>query len=178
MPAGPAAIRFRKLQNEIQMLWHEHPANQAREAAGQLPVNAFWPWSGAAGTDAQGTVPAGPPPDLTTLRTAAAQPWLDAVAIGTGAGKADPATAFASDSTIYCDHLSAAAIANDWSAWIGAMETVEREWFAPALAALQAGRTARVSLVMSSRELLFVTTTTRLAQRKFWRRATIDKLFK
>ena len=58
------------------------------------------------------------------------------------------------------------------------METVEREWFAPALAALQAGRTARVSLVMSSRELLFVTTTTRLAQRKFWRRATIDKLFK
>ena len=173
MPSGPAAIRFRKLQNEIQMLWHEHPANEEREAVGQLPVNAFWPWAAALGT-----VPTGLSPAFKTLHSDSAPPWMDALAKSCGGGKAIPGTAFDTDCTIYCDHLSAAAIANDWSAWIGAMEVLEREWFAPALAALQAGRLKRISLVLGNRELLFDTTTTRLAQRKFWHRPTIDKLFK
>lgn len=32
----------RRLQNEVQMLWYQHPVNEAREANGQLPVNSFW----------------------------------------------------------------------------------------------------------------------------------------
>lgn len=166
MPAGEAAVRFRKLQNEIQMLWHEHPANEAREGTRQLPVNAIWPWAGGGGA-----APA------TRLHTSGVEPWLAALAAASGGGKADPSTAFDIDAIVYCDQLSAAAIANDWSAWIGAMELLEREWFAPALSALQAGAVSRVSLVLGSRDLLLETSTTRLAQRKFWRRATIDKLF-
>lgn len=170
MPSGPAAIRFRKLQNEIQMLWHEHPANVERDAQRQLPVNAFWPWSGSGGQ----SLPDRPQP----LMTSAAQPWMDALATATGGGKADAATAFSAGSTVYCDHLSAAAIASDWSAWIGAMEVLERDWFAPAHAALHSGAATRVTLVLASRDQLLETTTTRLAQRKFWRRATLDKLLK
>ncbi len=30
--------------NEIQMLLHEHPVNQRRERARQLPVNGWWLW--------------------------------------------------------------------------------------------------------------------------------------
>ena len=33
---------LRRLQNEVQMLLHTHPLNEAREAAGALPVNSFW----------------------------------------------------------------------------------------------------------------------------------------
>jgi hypothetical protein len=32
----------RRLQNEVQMLLHDHPINEAREARGALPVNSFW----------------------------------------------------------------------------------------------------------------------------------------
>ncbi|MEO6271072.1 MAG: hypothetical protein ABIP08_12300, partial [Lautropia sp.] len=42
LPDGPDQRRFRKLLNEIQMSWHEHPVNQEREAAGALPINSIW----------------------------------------------------------------------------------------------------------------------------------------
>ncbi len=38
-----ARLRWvRRLQNEVQMLLHSHPVNEAREARGALPVNSFW----------------------------------------------------------------------------------------------------------------------------------------
>ena len=36
------ARRVRRLQNEVQMLLHEHPVNEAREARGLPVVNSFW----------------------------------------------------------------------------------------------------------------------------------------
>ena len=170
MPEGQSAPRFRKLQNEIQMLWHEHPANLERAAKGQAAVNAFWPWAANGNRAAKGA----------TLITSGAQPWLDKLAAGTGGGALDAAAVLAGSGTriVYCDQLSAPAIAGDWSAWIHAMNALENAWFAPVLAALKAGSVERVSVVLSGRETLLETTTNRLAQRKFWRRATLDKLFK
>ncbi len=38
-----ARVRWvRRLQNEVQMLLHQHPVNEAREARGALSVNSFW----------------------------------------------------------------------------------------------------------------------------------------
>jgi len=42
LPRQPEARHFRRVQNEAQMLLHDHPANTTREAAGALPVNSFW----------------------------------------------------------------------------------------------------------------------------------------
>ncbi len=36
------SARLRRLQNELQMLLYTHPVNDAREQAGQWPVNALW----------------------------------------------------------------------------------------------------------------------------------------
>lgn len=33
---------LRRLQSEVQMLWHRHPVNEAREAGGLDAVNSFW----------------------------------------------------------------------------------------------------------------------------------------
>lgn len=41
-PAGPAARTWRRLLTEVQMLWHEHPVNEARAQAGLRPINALW----------------------------------------------------------------------------------------------------------------------------------------
>ncbi len=37
---------WRRLLNEIQMAWHEHPVNDARAARGLPPVNALWLYGG------------------------------------------------------------------------------------------------------------------------------------
>ncbi len=36
------AKKWRRLQNEIQMIWHDHPVNQARLERGELSVNSVW----------------------------------------------------------------------------------------------------------------------------------------
>jgi len=36
------AKRWRKLQNEIQMLWHQDPVNEKRIEKGLLPINSLW----------------------------------------------------------------------------------------------------------------------------------------
>ena len=40
LPRG--ARLWRRLQNEVQMRWHEHPLNAEREARGLPPVNSLW----------------------------------------------------------------------------------------------------------------------------------------
>ena len=42
MPESPQAAPLRRLYNEMQMLLYTHPVNEARQAAGLAPVNAFW----------------------------------------------------------------------------------------------------------------------------------------
>lgn len=42
MAPQPQARLIRRLQNEVQMAWHAHPVNEAREADGRLVVNSFW----------------------------------------------------------------------------------------------------------------------------------------
>ncbi|MGH8373486.1 MAG: hypothetical protein ACRETO_12250 [Gammaproteobacteria bacterium] len=46
MPSGPDAPFLKQLMNEMQMLFHEHAVNQAREAAGKPLINTAWLWGG------------------------------------------------------------------------------------------------------------------------------------
>lgn len=91
LPQGADAGMWQRLANEMQMLLHDHPVNQAREAAGLLPVNSLWFSAGgvlphiqlrpamqvfsdlplAAGlAKASGLPHADVPPDMTILRRA------------------------------------------------------------------------------------------------------------
>ncbi|MGV6817834.1 MAG: hypothetical protein ACWA44_11270 [Thiotrichales bacterium] len=47
LPQGPDRSRLHQLINELQMLLHMAPVNQAREAAGKLPANGVWFWEQA-----------------------------------------------------------------------------------------------------------------------------------
>lgn len=44
LPDGRDAVRIRALVNELQMLLHEHPVNERREARGLPAVNSLWLW--------------------------------------------------------------------------------------------------------------------------------------
>ncbi|MEY3980102.1 MAG: hypothetical protein RLZZ375_1531 [Pseudomonadota bacterium] len=47
LPSGEHARAWRRLHNEIQMLWHTHLVNETREAQGLPRINALWLWGGA-----------------------------------------------------------------------------------------------------------------------------------
>lgn len=44
MPMGNEHLKWHRLINEVQMLWHAHPVNQQREQQGQLMATSVWPW--------------------------------------------------------------------------------------------------------------------------------------
>ena len=48
-PGGDAMRAWRRLANEIQMTWHEHPVNKAREERGLPPINGLWLYGGGKG---------------------------------------------------------------------------------------------------------------------------------
>ncbi len=168
LPSGPRALDYRKLQNEVQMLWHQHPANVEREARGFGAINSFWPWGAATAADAAGPAP--------ILACADAPPWLAAIAQRHGATfaqlLADPG-----QRVLFCDgSLAEAALAADWAGWLQRMQRLDAEVFAPLLGALAGGGIGRARMVLSHRNALAEFTTTPMAQRKFWRRPTLDRL--
>ncbi len=46
LPTGKDSTIWHKFFNEVQMLLHEHPVNQARESRSELPINSIWFWGG------------------------------------------------------------------------------------------------------------------------------------
>jgi hypothetical protein len=46
-PQDMAARPWRRLVNEVQMLWFEHPLNQSRAQQGLPPINSLWLFGGA-----------------------------------------------------------------------------------------------------------------------------------
>jgi len=168
MPVGPTALAFKKLQNEIQMLWHEHPVNEARQLRGLAPVNSFWMWGGAdSGPAATAVAPA---QALAVGAAGAAPSWLAALATP-GANPAPDAAG-----AVVLPQLIPAGAGNDWGAWLGAMQQLEHEWFAPLLSALRDGRTSDLTLILTSREGWTEIRTSKAALRKFWRAQNLKNL--
>lgn len=164
LPEGDHARAFRRLQNEVQMLWHEHPVNQARQARGLQPINSCWLWGGAG--------PAAPQGHLTVDD---GTPWMTALA-----SSAQPSAQqlIAQPGTVMLAGLISAAQAGDWADWLARMQQLEQQWFAPLLAALKDGRVAGIKLVLSHRHGWTEVTGNQLAQRKFWRKPTLNPLLK
>jgi len=46
LPSEAASAPWRRLLNEVQMLFHDHPVNRRREDAGLPAVNGLWFWGG------------------------------------------------------------------------------------------------------------------------------------
>ncbi|MCC2955435.1 hypothetical protein LK542_07390 [Massilia sp. IC2-477] len=166
VPRGKQALPLRRLQNEVQMLWHAHPVNAAREARRLPAINSFWLWgaSSSAGT-APGRVTGIDVPG-----------WLRGLSDHSYARPERIDEVLAQDGLVVVGTLAASAIAADWGSWLQGVQQLEESLFAPLHAALVGGRVKELRLVLSSREALAEFTTTAMAQRKFWRRPTLDRL--
>ncbi|WP_322043263.1 regulator [Paraburkholderia sp. J67] len=177
--SGQRSRAWMKVQNEVQMAWFEHPVNEAREAHGLPAVNSIW-------FHAQGSLRPVQRAFARVRSDAAATRGL-ALAAGAELGAA-PATfdalkasihgaANAGTTLIELDPFSAAYIQQDWGRWNAAFGQLERDWFAPALAALESGEVAELGVTLCGDTGSVTLQATRGDLRKFWRRREFASLF-
>jgi hypothetical protein len=164
MPTGDAARAFRRLQNEVQMLWFSHPLNEARQARGLAPINSFWLWGGAqAAQQVQGT-----------LATAEVPDWM-AMLAAPDRRAVTPADLRPGELAVV-GHALPSGLAEDWSQWLAAMAQLENDWFAPLLTALRAGTLGELTLILTNHESWLETRTSKMAQYRFWRGHSLKAL--
>lgn len=155
------------LLTEIQMVLHAHPVNEAREARGEPVVNSVWLWGGGRAPQARApwqSVAADDPAVLGAARLAAARQralphsareWLERL-------PEDGRHLAVLDALRVPLALAADRVLNE-------LEMLEREWFAPLLAALRAGRVGMVTLHVPDAAEALSFETIRGDLRRFWR---------
>ena len=169
-PVGPGAMAWQRYANEAQMLFHEHPVNQAREARGEAPINSVWFWGA-------GAIPAALEQPYATI-------WSDdATARGIallGGAKAAPAPATAARwlelggesgrELVVLDALGRAAREDGLDAWRERLAALDTDWFGPLLDALKRDRIGMLSIHAVSPQGTLSAETIRGDLIKFWRR--------
>jgi len=132
LPQGSDAMRFRAQLNELQMLLHDHPVNQAREARGELPVNSLWPWGG------------GNQPAPCTFRMPIYGRNAEVQMLGVFCStRVNPLPTqmdmqvLETDGIILLDALTRSGQYGDACGWREALRELEQDWFVPLLGMLR-----------------------------------------
>jgi len=155
-PSGGSARAWRRLQNEVQMLWHQHPLNELREQNNQPRLNGLWLWGGSQANESSG--------GLLTLASHVNNTH-QVVDISSN----EP-------STHILDSLSSAALADDWSHWLHNMNAIDDDYLAPALASLDSGKLEAVNLILSDSTRLVHWSVARNSFRKLWAKPSLARL--
>lgn len=148
LDTSPEARRWRSLESEAQVTLHNHPLNARRAARGQAPVNALWFWGGGRLPVATGDAGATCYSGDDTARALAT--------IG-GEGLELP------------ERFTGAAGVYDLEGTRD-LQWIERDWLAPALDSLRAGRAGGVCLDDGDGWRLLLRRGHLL---RFWRRAAV-----
>jgi hypothetical protein len=166
---GESGRRWSGLLNEIQMLLHAHPVNEAREARGEPTVNSLWLWG-------VGRVPKVAPAQWQSV-TAADPVALGLARLGGARQRQLPGSAPAwlerspedGRHLLLLDALRAPLALGQSAEYRERIDALEKDWFAPLLAALRTGRIGMVTVhVPDHHGASFETIRGDL--RRFWRR--------
>lgn len=133
LPEGEDARLWQRTMNELQVVLHNHPVNQAREAAGHRPANSLWLW---------GAGMPRPAPQSATRAIQADDPLMRGFALAAGCAVATPDCAKALDGNalVVLDDLLLPALHLDIDSWRARLAKLEHTWFAPLAAALRGKR--------------------------------------
>lgn len=148
LPQGEAGLQWSRWLNELQMLLYTHPVNDAREARGEPPVNNVWLWGEQRGASRpaaprQGVLLA----DDATVRALGAQAGWTLGDAPYALDGLDQAAGGAGQVLLWLDALQAPAQYRDAWGWREGLLRLERDWFAPLLAALRSGRLSSLTLL-------------------------------
>ena len=170
LPRGADASAWRARLNDVQMLLHGHAVNEARESAGNVPINSVWLWGGGNLSDAVSA-----PFNAVWSRDAFAAGLAQAARIAAHDlpdSAADLLRASASEGVnlIVLDRLRGAAHYGDAHGWREGLARLERDWFAPLLEVLRQERIGMLSLHALGPEGALSAEVARGDLRRFWRR--------
>ena len=173
MPKGPQERNWRKIQNEVQMHWFNHPINEGRETHGLKPVNSLWLWGGS------GRLPIDTSGRYDKVFNLSG--WMQAFRqFVPRHGNAENAAALLEGlqgrNLLVLNALLEPALSNDWSRWLDAMHRLESEWFSPLLQALKSGTIDQVSFILTHDSHLSRLTASRASLRKFWVKPSLATL--
>lgn len=172
LPEGEDARLWQRTMNELQVMLHNHPVNQAREAAGHRPANSLWFWGAGVLRRAQPS---------TARVIQADDPLIRGFALATGSTVATPdcGKAMDGDSLVVLDDLLLPARHLDIDSWRTRLAKLERTWFAPLAAALRSKHVRALRITApGDRGTLELDVRTADAW-KFWRKPlTLDALLK
>jgi hypothetical protein len=173
MPQGSGERNWRKLQNEVQMLWHDHAINQARAERGLQPINALWLWGGSPGGAVRHATP------YQTIFNPAGWSRDFTEPPNTGGWRCNAAEligAMPESALLVLDDLIEPALSTDWGGWLDTYHRLESDWFAPLLGALQDGLLDRLSLNIGSGARLLEIEVSKLSLQKFWNKPSLGRL--
>lgn len=173
LPSGADAGRWRKLLNEIQMRWHEHPVNTARQAHGAPPVNALWLHGGGVWN---------PLPRAPFAAIVSDDPVLRGWALAAGLA---PSALLAADAMPHVegdvlsvwDLLQPSAAVEDWGTWLGLLPKFERMIESACERAFGSGFASIELLLAGARSMRRMSIGARDGWR-FWRQANLSELLR
>ena len=155
-PSGDHSRQWRRLHNEVQMLWHQHPFNETREQLHQPRVNGLWLWGGSQANQSHS--------------------GLQSLASHLSQAKHSFEVSTNEHATHIVDSLSSSALADDWSSWLQNLSAIDDEYLAPTLAALDNGKLDCVNLIVSDSTSLMHWSIPRNSLRKFWAKPSLARL--
>lgn len=145
LPTGADSSAWHSIFNEIQMLLHDHPVNQEREAHGELAINSIWFWGG-------GVMPQ-------HIRSNYDQVWSDhafAQALATASGimhaplphdvTAWQRLAKPGNHLVVLDALWGKAQYKNIYEWRQGLDRLESSWFTPLFAAMKKGKITQLTI--------------------------------
>lgn len=169
LPSGVNHTFWRSLFNEVQMVLHDHPLNQAREARGQPAVNGIWFWGG-------GIMPESQFSPYTRVWSNDVLSAALAMASDTDHAQLPPGAAEWQQSAATGSHLvvllalQGQAQYADAYGWRENLKELERSWFVPLWAMSKQGRFDQITLTALGEKRSRSFTARRSDFRKFWRR--------
>lgn len=162
LPSGDDRMRYHHLFNEVQMLLHDHPVNQAREREGALLVNSVWFWEGGTLPAASRASWAAAIGDSPLLRGLAQLANVPVASLSEGLDFLD-----SGDALVVLPEAPAAGDAE----WAGRIARLDQDWIAPLLEKLRSGEIQRLDIATVHAGQARQWSITRRDLWKFWKPA-------
>ena len=170
LQTGAGGSPLHQILNEAQMVLHEHPVNEAREARGEAPVNSIWLWGAGRAPQIESThwqsLSASEPIALGLARAAGLRHQSPPVSAGAWLERAPEDGRH----LVLLDALRVPLALSETGQYQEAIAALERDWFAPLLVALREGRVGMVSIHVPDAAECLAYETIRGDLRRFWRR--------
>lgn len=170
LPEGEDSGRWRKLLTEVQISWHQHPVNQAREVRGAVEVNGLWLHGGG---------PFAALPDCGLAQVASEDPvvrgWALAAGVAPDQVRTDESSAAGGNRLADWRHLFATFKAEAWGAWLPLIAQFDA-WLGP-LSVQAFGTGAEVELVLCGRRHTRMLRLSAGDRWRAWRRQSLTDAF-